>query len=129
MDKKNEALKITRKIVELETEISIKKMEIEQLERDFDRLLYPKPAHQSSFFISHFGSSVDESIAKKVKWYFANHPSDEISINTIQAMLPETQPETLRSTLSRLVNKEKVIKNVGRGVYQYSNEGEKNISY
>lgn len=125
---RSEALKITRKIIELEDKITALRSEIAMLEREFDVVIDRKSDFRQGVYFS--GSlpwsedSFSQSIAQKVKSYFTNNPDREVSIDLLHSFIPEAQPDTLRATVSRLANKDKLIKNIDRGVYKYLSDDE-----
>lgn len=123
---KAEALKITRKIVELENQIAKLKSEISKLENEFESLVEPKTQFNHTLNYSGIYSNSEDwwsqNITQRVKHFFINNPDRAFSIDALQSLIPEASSDTLRATVSRLANKEKVIRNVNRGIYQYQNE-------
>lgn len=123
---KAEALKIARKIVELENQITKLKSEISMLENEFDSLVERKPVFSHPLQCTGIYSNNDDywsqNITQRVKHFFANNPDRAFSIDALQSLIPEASSDTLRATVSRLAKKEKLIKNVNRGIYQYQDE-------
>lgn len=140
MVSKERIKKLTRDIIDRENKISLLRHELQRLEAELDDCLAPQARPNAGPSLSFEGVfpatstwadlATNNSIAQKVKHVFATHAGEPISLHRLNAYIPEAHPETLRATVSRLANKEGIIKNVDRGIYKYSlGTNEKDLEY